>query len=103
MKHICTLACLLYVAIRGPVSAQGSDVDWKLFGGAPVGGESLCFYDAKGLTQQPDGHIRVWTKCLLKSDLDAIDIEKAFDGQIVKAAAEKVVHGYLPPISKIQN
>ena len=97
------VSCVLSVAGASTVSAQGTDVDWKLYGGAPVGGESLCFYDAMGLTRQPDGHIRIWTKCLLKADLDAVDIAKDFDGRIVKAAAEKVARYYVPPISKTRN
>jgi hypothetical protein len=94
---------LLVLSGASSAPAQGLDVDWKLYGGAPVGGESLCSYDTRGLTRQPDGHIRVWTKCLLKADVDGINIEKDFDGRILKAAAEKVAQYYVPPISKIQN
>jgi hypothetical protein len=104
VKRTRALVTLLFADMRVSAAlAQGLDVDWKLYGGAPVGGESLCFYDAKGLTRQPDGHIRVWTKCLLKTDLDAVNIEKDFDGRIVNATAEKVARYYVPPISKIQN
>ena len=104
MNCIWTLVLPLIPMIAVPtVWAQTLDVDWKLYGGGPVGGESLCFYDAKGLTRQPDGYIRLWTKCLLKTALDGINIEKDFDGRIVKAAAEKAARYYVPPISKIQN
>lgn len=40
---------LLIAGLSAPL-AQGLDVDWKLYGAAQVGGESLCFYDARGLT-----------------------------------------------------
>jgi len=104
VNRMWTLVLLLIPMMAVPtVRGQTLDVDWKLYGGAPIAGESLCFYDAKGLTRQPDGYIRLWTKCLLKTDLDGINIEKDFDGRIVRAAAEKVAHYYVPPISKIQN
>jgi hypothetical protein len=82
--------------------AQGLGVDWKLYGGANVGGESLCFYDAKGLIQQPTGHLRVWTKCVSKGEVDAI-FDKDGDKRIIEATAEKVMSGYVPPIAGIQN
>jgi hypothetical protein len=104
VKRTRALVTLLFAAMGVSAAlAQGLDVDWKLYGGAPVGGNSLCFYDSKGLTRQSDGHIRVWTKCLLKTDLDAVNIEKDFDGRIVNATAERVARYYMPPISKIQN
>jgi hypothetical protein len=105
MKRKGTLACVVFAAVAGIRCglAQGLEVDWKLYGGAAVGGENLCFYDAKGLTQLPGGHIRVWTKCLLKKDMDSIDIEKDFGGRILKETAEKVAHYYVPPIAKIQD
>lgn len=84
-------------------SAQGVNVDWKLYGSAALGGESLCFYDAKGLIQSPGGYMRVWTKCLVKRDLDGIDIENDLGGRIVKDAAERVARHYIPPAAKIQN
>jgi hypothetical protein len=95
--------CMVFLVAGGSASlAQGLDVDWKLYGGAQVGGESLCFYDAKGLTQQLSGHVRIWTKCLLKGDLDII-MKKDPDRKIVEAATEKVLHGYVPPVAKIQS
>jgi hypothetical protein len=82
------------------VSAQGLEVDWKLYGGASVGGESLCFYDQKGLTRQPDGHMRVWTKCISKTELDDA-FEKDPDKKIVEAIAQKVMQDYMPPVLKL--
>jgi len=63
----------------------------------------LCFYEAKGVVQEPEHHLRVWTKCLSQSSLDNIDIEKDFDGRILKAAAEKVAHYYVPPIATVEH
>jgi hypothetical protein len=83
--------------------AQGLNIDWKFYGGAPAQGDELeCFYDAKGVVQTPDRDIRVWIKCLAQKDLDSINIEKAFGGRILKNTAAKIAHYYLPPIGSIQ-
>jgi hypothetical protein len=45
--------------------------DWKMYGGVGtpvVEVEAWCFYDANGVVQTPDGHVRVWTKCLAQKD-----------------------------------
>ncbi len=105
MKRAATLAgILLAVAGASAGVAQGLSVDWKLYGGISVqGNEEFCFYDAKGVVVQgPDRHIRVWTKCLPKKDIDAIDIKKDFGGSILERTAEKVSHYYVPPIANVQ-
>jgi hypothetical protein len=67
MNRLGTLAyymLLSVVAVRAGF-AQGLTVDWKFYGGASIkGNHQFCFYEAKGVAQAPDGHIRVWTKCL---------------------------------------
>jgi hypothetical protein len=97
------LAGFLFIVLAVPnATAQPGDVDWKLYGGAPIGGGeslSLCFYEANGIERQPDGHMRVWTKCLLKTELDAL-LEKA-PAQIVDATAQKVARYYVPPAMKL--
>jgi hypothetical protein len=94
----CVISFLL--ASAAPiVSAQGLEVDWKLYGGASFGGQSLCFYDQKGLTRQPDGHIRIWTKCISKTELE--DALNDPDKKIVEATAQKVIQGYVPPVLKL--
>jgi hypothetical protein len=83
--------------------AQALSVDWKFYGGAPVDGDhSLCFYDAKGIVQGLQGHIRVWTKCLPQTAMDSIDIKKDFAGQILENTAQKVAHYYVPPIAALE-
>jgi hypothetical protein len=70
--------------------AEASDTDWKLFGVSTVNGnEDLCFFDIKGAVQAPDKHIKVWTKCLHKTAMDGIDIEKDFGGKIVSNAVRR--------------
>jgi hypothetical protein len=105
MTSLWTFIRMLFLfAGASGAEAQGSDVDWKLYGGIgpPVGEESRCFYDAKGLTQQLAGHIRVWTKCLLEKDLDAT-LENDLEGKrtIAEATAKKVARYYVPPIATI--
>lgn len=74
MTRVGIFACLLLsVGVAPPDLAQELSVDWKFYGGASVQGSDFCFYDAKGVIQTPDGHMRVWTKCLPQKDLDSID------------------------------
>lgn len=84
--------------------AQVSNADWKLYGGMSIeGGSEYCFYDNKDVQTGPDGHIRVWTECLPKRDVEAIDIEKEFDDKILEETAEKLARDYVPPISKAES
>jgi hypothetical protein len=99
--HIAAIS-MLVVAISSSGYAQISDVDWKLYGGAAVSGQSFCFYEARGITRQPAKHVRVWTKCLSKADLDTA-FESDPDKKIVEATAKKVAAYYVPPIAMIQN
>lgn len=88
----CTIALMLASA------GYAADVDWKLYGSASLAGPSFCFYDAKSAARLPDGHIRVWTKCLAQQDLDALDITTELGKQIVDDAVKKLNAGYIPPI-----
>src|SRR5216684_2341244 len=109
MKRVWTLACcMLLSVVTAPAAclAQGLSVDWKFYGGASIQGNSnydYCFYDAKGVAQTPDGHIRVWTKCLLGKDLDNIDVNAELGDRVVKNTAQKIVEHYEPPIAAIEN
>jgi len=53
--------------------------------------------------QLQGSQIRVWTKCLPQKEIDNIDIENAFEGRILKDAAQKVTKYYVPPITSIEN
>jgi hypothetical protein len=84
--------------------AIASDVDWKLYGSSTVSGDvNLCFFDLRGAVEAPDRHIKVWTKCLQKRDMEHIDIKKDFDGKILKNAARKIIDRYIPPISLVED
>src|SRR5262249_29652362 len=98
MKSIAAIAVTLFTVVAGP--AQGSDVDWKFYGGLK---DEYCFYEANDLVRGLGDHIRVWIKCLAQKDMEAIDIEKDFDGKIVNKAAEKVAMNYVPPIAMVED
>jgi hypothetical protein len=79
--------------------AQELDVDWKLYGGAKIGGvDDACFYDAKGVAQGPENHLRVWTKCIGIQSLNDVDTKNGPNQKIIENAAQKIAHGYVPPI-----
>lgn len=92
---VCTLALTL------ASSAHAADVDWKMYGGASVVGQSFCFYDANSVARTSSGYIRVWTKCLAQNDLDGLDIKSDLGTKIVDRAARKISEGYVPPIIAI--
>jgi hypothetical protein len=99
---ICSAAALL--AMPGILSAQPSSVDWKFYGGyegVVSNGRAYCFYDDKGVNRGPDGHIKVWTKCLHQQDLDGVDPASDVGKKIIKSAVEKVAHYYVPPFSAV--
>ena len=93
------LSVLVLLLLRTDVHAQTTSVDWKFYGSAD--GPSHCFFDANEV-KTVERHIRVWTKCLLEKDLEGIDIEKDFDGRILKTVAQKVVRSYIPPITLVE-
>jgi hypothetical protein len=96
MNRVGTVALLLWTVIP---TAQALDVDWKVYGWAF--GDSVCFYDAKGLVRRSDGHIRVWTKCLAYKDFDSIDPKEDPGKTIVENSAQKVLRSYVPPIAMV--
>jgi hypothetical protein len=104
MKRILALTYIIFISANTSVCfAEASDVDWKFYGGAPTDdGHTLCFYDANGVVREPAGQIRVWIKCLLQKEADAINIKKSFDGRILDGAARKVARYYVPPIAKVE-
>jgi len=92
-----TLPATAAVGVSPCSAAQGSNVDWKLYGSAHVDGENMCFFDAKGVVRSLDGHIRVWTKCLPQKRLD-----QPISDDIAKLTAAKLVDKYVPPIAMIE-
>jgi hypothetical protein len=77
---------ILFAAAGVSIGFTQAGVDWKLYGGASIEGDSVCFYDANGVVQEPEHHVRVWTKC---QGADA-DIEKDLFDTIVKNTAQKI-------------
>jgi hypothetical protein len=96
-----SIALMAFAAITA--TAQAVDVDWKMYGGAPVLGPEICFYDAKGAVRTPERLVRVLTKCFSRKDFDDVDVDKDFAGRISKNAARKVQDGYAPPIGLVED
>ena len=95
-------ALVLVVAVVSMVEA--ADVDWKMYGTATgEDQETICFYDANGVVRTSDERIRVWTKCLLKTDLDGAASQGELGAEIVENAARKVLKGYIPPIAIVED
>ena len=94
------LALLLsFASMVTEVRAQKLTVDWKYFGGTPVDGGTRCFYDAKGVAQVSEGHLKVWTKCLLDKDIQNTNLTE----EMINRAAQKIADYYLPPIGDVIN
>ena len=78
-------------------------MDWKYYGGALAGpGGESCFYDADGTVAASSRSVRVWTKCLPRTSVEAVNPEKEFDGKILDITARKIAGYYFPPISSIE-
>jgi hypothetical protein len=91
------LGVLISIVFATSTLASGEDVDWKFYRSAKIGGDELCFFDAKGVVLQSDGHFRAWTKCLEKGELE--DVLKKEDGnKIVDSAGRRFMSGYATPL-----
>jgi len=98
------LASLSSLVVALPALSQTSSVDWKYYGRSTADAvTSECFFDLIRAVQGADDHIKVWTKCLHKKDVEAVDIEKEFGGKIVENATHKVTSGYIPPIVAVED
>jgi hypothetical protein len=98
MSRATRIACLLATPIGGTTIAFADDVDWRLYGGATVENTpEICFFDAKGVTQESVGQLRAWTKCLDQKELGNV----LLDETSLKKAARKRLSGYVPPIVTI--
>lgn len=87
------LFAIIFVTLISISAGRGQTVDWKFYGGADVGGESVCFYDANGVSRTGDQHVRVWTKCLPWSEVKKVDSD-----DLTKTGARKIEEGYVPPL-----
>jgi hypothetical protein len=84
--------------------ANAANVDWKMYGTATAEDqETVCFYDASSVVRSSDERIRVWTKCLLQTDLDSAASQGELGARIVENAARKLLNGYVPPIAIVED
>lgn len=105
IQNALILSLVALVASITDVHAQAVDVDWKLYGLATIktSGPSECFFEAKGVTNSPDHHVRVWTKCLSQKDIDDLDSQKESVAEVIKNAAERMKRGYVPPLAQVRH
>jgi hypothetical protein len=93
-------ACLLALTVATSVKAAG--VDWNMYAYPTIDEQRFgCFYDAHGVAQTSDRHVRVWTKCLLAKDLEAVNIQSDLGGKIEHNAGRRLKEGYVPPIAAV--
>jgi hypothetical protein len=55
------------------------------------------------VTNSPDHHVRVWTKCLSQKDIDDLDSQKEAVAEVMKNTAEKMKRGYMPPLAQVRH
>lgn len=101
MKRYLLAVCIL---VRTS-PAIAADVDWKWYGGlaSAIKGEEYCFYEERGLVRAGQNIIRVWTKCLLQRDLDAVSQKDIYWRAFIDMSASRIAHYYFPPIAKIEH
>ena len=92
------MVAMLSLGFHALAYAQDADVDWKYIGNTDT---DTIFYDAKGIQRLPDGHIKVWSKTISDKSLDAYFAKTPINKTLVKAVAERIKSGYLPPVFKI--
>jgi hypothetical protein len=98
---------LIGPALAGVLSAtawaRSVDPDWKFYGGvSSSNGQSWCFYDANSVVRTTAGHVTLAAKCLPQSDMDGVNIETDFAGEIARSVARERRAHYLPPYAKAE-
>jgi hypothetical protein len=85
-----------------PVNAQSTNVDWKLHGATATseGAQATCFHEAKSVSTNADGNVKVWVKCLANKAMDTEKMDKAREDNLLKDAGIKFIGGYVPPYAK---
>jgi hypothetical protein len=78
-----------------PTCAAG--LGWKVYQSAKQ--PEVCFYGSANVVRA-NGLLGVWTKCLAKEDLNSA-VKEDSTGSLSDIAADKIVHGYVPPIAGV--
>ena len=84
---------LLFIAFLHGAEAHGAD--WKFYGAGdlPTTETVMAYYDAGSVEHVSDGHIKAWTKCISRSDVErTMRLE-----EVTNKAARKIKAGYIPP------
>jgi hypothetical protein len=78
-----------------PVCAAG--LGWKVLSYRSVKEPEVCFYGSANVFRA-NGRVNVWTKCLVKVDLENA-VKADATGSLSDIAADKIAHDYVPPIA----
>lgn len=79
------------------------NVDWKMYGAVNVGaGETMCFYDERGVAREDANTIRLWAKCLAQKEINDIHEDRPYWRAMVDLAGSRIAHNYIPPISRVE-
>jgi hypothetical protein len=92
MKKLLFIALLMTAFLHG-AEAQGAD--WKYYGAGTLQKSEnvMTYYDAGSIEHLSDGHVKAWTKCISRSDVErTINLE-----EVTKRAERKIEAGYIAP------
>jgi hypothetical protein len=85
--------------ICGALPACAAGLGWKVLSHQSAKEPEVCFYGSANVFRA-NGRVNVWTKCLVKEDLDNA-VKADSTGSLSDIAAEKIAHDYIPPIARI--
>jgi hypothetical protein len=85
-------------------SAHAAAVDWKFYGGADIGitGQTVCFYEERGITRPRPDIVDVWVKCLLQHDLDNVPANAPYSRAYIDMSGSRIANIYKPPILRVE-
>lgn len=92
MRRLLFVALLLTVFLHG---AEAQEADWKYYGAGTLQKSEnvMTYYDAGSIEHLSDGHVKVWTKSISRSDVErTLNLE-----EVTKRAELKIEAGYIAP------
>jgi hypothetical protein len=100
-RYIALLVAWLFVLAP---SARAAAVDWKFYGGADltITGQTVCFYEERGITKPQPSLVNVWVKCLLQSDMDKVPAHTPYSNAYISMSVGRLAHYYHPPILRVE-
>src|SRR5579862_8462159 len=96
-------ACLF---LQCAVASAYPDLDWKLYDGMDAAGPGkLCFYEERSIARARGIIVRIWTKCLSRSALDAagaVHRNALYSRAVVDMSVSRRIYGYELPILSLE-